>query len=358
MIRSWPRNTRTLNPVYWGDETSAARLRGFTASGNTQAATSVVPVQANGWGGTPSPAVGSLWESRSAPDLAWASMAWSPQLGIFCIIGGSSLATSPDGVTWTPSTFTSSSVTSICWSPELGLFCAVRSAGTPTGTRALTSPDGVTWTTRTSAADNTWNAVCWSPELGLFAAVASTGAGNRVMTSPDGVTWTTQTSAEDNNWTSICWSPELGIFCAGALNGLTTLIMTSPDGVTWTGRAHASSTTADNICWSPELGIFLYIGTGSAISSDGINWRSTGSVSSTISDLIWVRELNRFYAVDSTSGFVYSSPDGSNWTRHPVAGAQSWNTIRWSPELKMLCAVASTGTGNRIMTSSDFVLMP
>ena len=70
---------------------------------------------------------------------------------------------------------------SVAWSPELSLFCAVALTGT--GDRVMTSPDGITWTIRTSAADNSWQSVVWSPELGIFCAVAYSGTGDRVMTS-------------------------------------------------------------------------------------------------------------------------------------------------------------------------------
>ncbi len=90
--------------------------------------------------------------------------------------------TSPDGTVWTLRTSAAdNSWMTVAWSPELGLFCVV--ANTGTGNRVMTSPDGVTWATRTSAADNNWTDVCWSPELGLFAAIGNSDAGARVMTS-------------------------------------------------------------------------------------------------------------------------------------------------------------------------------
>jgi hypothetical protein len=90
--------------------------------------------------------------------------------------------TSPDGVTWTSQTSAADNAwRSVAWSPELGLFCAVASSGT--GDRVMTSPDGVTWTLRESATDNSWRSTTWSPELGIFAAVAYSGTGDRVMTS-------------------------------------------------------------------------------------------------------------------------------------------------------------------------------
>ena len=96
--------------------------------------------------------------------------------------------TSPDGVNWTARTSAADNLWfSVAWSPELGLFCAVAASGT--GNRVMTSPDGVSWTARTSAADNSWYSVCWSPELSLFCAVAINGTGNRVMTNAPAATY-------------------------------------------------------------------------------------------------------------------------------------------------------------------------
>ena len=52
---------------------------------------------------------------------------------------------------------------------------------------------------------------------------------------------------------------------------------------------------------------------------------------------------------------VMTSPDGITWTARTSAADNLWNGITWSPELGMFCAVAISGTGNRAMTS-DFIL--
>lgn len=39
------------------------------------------------------------------------------------------------------------------------------------------------------------------------------------------------------------------------------------------------------------------------------------------------------------------------WTARTSAADNSWFGVAWSPELGLFCAVAETGTGNRVMTS-------
>ena len=48
-----------------------------------------------------------------------------------------------------------------------------------------------------------------------------------------------------------------------------------------------------------------------------------------------------------------TSPDGITWTARAAAVANSWQSVVWSPEIGIFCAVSNTGTGDRIMTSPD-----
>lgn len=79
-------------------------------------------------------------------------------------------------------------------------------------TSVATSPDGITWTTRTASASRTWFSVAGGG--GVVAACSIDGT-TRVMTSTDhGITWTQRTddrSLEAENWTSINYGG--GLFC-------------------------------------------------------------------------------------------------------------------------------------------------
>ena len=73
------------------------------------------------------------------------------------------------------------------------------------------------------------------------------------------------------------------------------------------------------------------------------NWQS----------ICWSSELGLFCAVatSGTGNRVMTSPDGINWTIRASAADNAWQSICWSSELGLFCAVAYTGTGNRVMTS-------
>ena len=67
----------------------------------------------------------------------------------------------------------------------------------------------------------------------------------------------------------------------------------------------------------------------------------------------WSPELSLFVAVATTGtgNRVMTSPDGINWTSRTSATENNWRCVCWSPELSLFVAVSSSGTGNRVMTS-------
>ena len=66
-------------------------------------------------------------------------------------------------------------------------------------------------------------------------------------------------------------------------------------------------------------------------------------------------ELGLFVAVaeSGTGNRVMTSTDGINWTTRNSAADNFWRGITWAPELGLFVAIARTGTGNRVMTSPD-----
>ena len=71
--------------------------------------------------------------------------------------------------------------------------------------------------------------------------------------------------------------------------------------------------------------------------------------------IAWSAQLGLFCAVASTGtgNRVMTSPDGITWTARTSAADNEWYGVSWSPELSLFAAVAITGTGNRVMTSPD-----
>jgi len=73
--------------------------------------------------------------------------------------------------------------------------------------------------------------------------------------------------------------------------------------------------------------------------------------------ICWSPELEIYCAVadTGTGNRVMTSEDGINWDIRSSAVDNDWQDICWSPGLELFCAVANTGTGNRVMTSPDGV---
>jgi hypothetical protein len=75
----------------------------------------------------------------------------------------------------------------------------------------------------------------------------------------------------------------------------------------------------------------------------------------------WAPELSIFVAVASTGigNRVMTSPDGITWTLRTSAADNGWQCVTWSPQLSLFVAVSrnlpENATNNKVMTSSDCI---
>jgi hypothetical protein len=84
--------------------------------------------------------------------------------------------------------------------------------------------------------------------------------------------------------------------------------------------------------------------------------RGVGVADNNWLSLVWAGELGLFVAVGTsgTGNRVMTSSDGINWiTRVNGVPDNNWGYITWASPLGLLVATASSGTGNRIITSPD-----
>jgi hypothetical protein len=222
----------------------------------------------------------------------------------------------------------------------------------------MTSPDGITWTSRTSAADKGWQSVTYGN--GLFVAVENSLTGNLVMTSPDGITWTSRTSAANNLWNSVTYGN--GLFVAVSSSGTGNRVMTSSDGIIWTAGTSAADNQWISVTYGNDLFVAVAIdGAGNRVmtSPDGITWTSRSSAadnywqSVTYSNGLFVAVAQTAPrtppASSGTGNRVMTSNDGINWTARNLAVNNDWRSVTYGNGL--FVAVANSGTGNRVMTS-------
>ena len=134
---------------------------------------------------------------------------------------------------------------------------------------------------------------------------------------------------------SISYSSELNMFVILPSNATSTFFYGN-------SLLNLSSGTLDNslggyeaCAYSSLLKMFVAAPTNGSIiySTDGINWITSNSTSSTYSEIIWVNDLNLFVATSttaSTSPIIYSS-NGIDWTNVVLNTSESIYSIAWSP---------------------------
>lgn len=182
--------------------------------------------------------------------------------------------------------------------------------GNPVGNDAslATSPDGETWTSRTLPNYDS------SVFVGAFGdgLYLVTGNSGYIATSPDAITWTQRSASTSVNLKGSTYSGS--IFVVVGSDGF---IATSPDGISWTSR---TSGTNENINEVNFAGSFVAVGgafntPGAAFvleSGDGINWFNRGPFDN--DQLFDVTFGNGLHLVGGDDGFIATSPNVSTWT--------------------------------------------
>jgi hypothetical protein len=160
--------------------------------------------------------------------------------------GGSTAASSSDGITWTARILPGSSAswTSVAWGN--GRFVAIASGGAV----AAYSLDGMTWYLSSLPASTTWTSVGYGQ--GLFFAVASGTLS--AATTTDGLTWTSRSLTTSASWSAIAFGNPAHIPTWVAISSTTTT-NTINAGATTLGRASVASGKISLIkIWEPGSG--------------------------------------------------------------------------------------------------------
>lgn len=327
---------------------------------------------------------GTNWTFTTNPAPAapgWVSITYGN--GLFVAIADSvstsaSIATSPDGITWTFRTTPQPQFNWVDVAYGAGKFVAI--ARTDSVDKAIAySTDGITWQFTTTPSHDTydWNAITYGN--GLFVAVVQTGVANQgICTSSDGITWVFQTTPVGvGGWVDVTYGN--GLFVAVAFTTSTTKgIATSPDGITWTFQ----TTTAPAAGWyRVEYGYKLFVAlalttsttAGVATSSDGITWtfRTTTAPGGNWCGLsYWNGLFVACASTTSTTAGIATSSDGITWTfRTTTAPGGGWRaSVFGANKFVMVSATTSTTAGiayslldtpiKKVYTATSSVLYP
>lgn len=290
-------------------------------------------------------------------NIAWSSIIWCDNLGLFVATSSSGLYTSVDGINWTADTYLTFLMVNVCWSSDLNILIAISANNTEYN--IFVSYDAKSWyRTYTSnysvfSLDPTTISSVWVNELKSFIIITNAGQISKGLISHDGYNWH-NIDVPTKTWTSICWCNKLNLLVAVNRDASTDPIATSKDAISWTfynilGTSANTSMAFSCVCWSPELNIVVAsTPTGLlSYSYDGINWYYANT-SIGLNQIIWIKELNIFIgSAGSSFGYSYT---GIHWTSiaHPISG--TWNYLCWSPGLSTFVTLANSGT-TRIATN-------
>ena len=268
---------------------------------------------------------GKTWERKELPAgqrKLLNSVAWSPQLKQFLIVGaeGTILTYSEKKEGWKKRR--SGTIVSLLkglWNDDLKHYLVVGQSGF-----ASISSDGIHWQAAgyTGTGDDLRTAI-WNREQKKYVAVS----GKALLTSPDGLIWTTVVrntvvSKEKYSFRSIAWSPtqQQYILTTTAKNKL----FISSDLAKWTPVENLSSNDWDDIIWvGSPMNVYAMLGSSTnmlkatstiATSQDGQKWIWTKLPGSNLflHSIVWDAGLSLFTTVGA-NGNIFTSLNGTQW---------------------------------------------
>jgi hypothetical protein len=261
------------------------------------------------------------WANSLPASVGWKDVAFGN--GLYVAVGGdATIATSPDGITWTIRRMSTGQAVLNGVEFGNGLFVAV-GMGTPTSIGAaliLTSPDGINWTPNSTVA-TTFNAQLMDVAFGGGTWVATGFGGVRMLSSPDAQTWTSRATTGLATPGRIAHGG--GRFVASGNGGNA---FTSTDGIAWTTVTVTSAANSflDGVAYG--AGKFVLVGRDSNFnaavytSTDGTTWASANAIAGAGGGVGFTAVAGSASGFVAAGGnFLYSSPDGVAWTARTSA---------------------------------------
>jgi hypothetical protein len=192
------------------------------------------------------------------------------------------------------------------------------------GGTIVTSPDGEVWT-ESHTVSARLDGIAWNG-VGQFVAV---GQGDVILTSPDGQTWTSQSSGTSGKYLSkAIWAGDKYIVVGDDV------ILTSPDGTSWTTASIDDISTVDDItsvAWNGSR--FVAVGSDYSplqgfvwTSEDGSNWTKINQSFGRLDDVTWG---NGTFVATGAIGLTYTSDDGLTWTSNSIGTSGYMVFVEW-----------------------------
>ena len=253
---------------------------------------------------------------------------------------GGSIATSPDGITWTQrnasQNITGNNLEDITWNGTHWI--AVGFNGT-----ILTSIDGVSWSIATSGTTQSLRAVTWDGNQAVVV-----GANGTVLKSNDLSTWTSATTIPlSNQFDDVVYRQLGGTTGMYITVGQTGAVMTSTDGDTWTAVTVPTGNNLEGVTFDEDKIVVVGLNGTILNSEDGVTWQSATQIPNSLGLHEVKHDGNRFWAAGVTGNLMYSV-DGAVWSA-VTTGTSSTLTAVVSTYNYLIFA----GTGGTIYTSTS-----
>ena len=188
----------------------------------------------------------------------------------------------------------------------------------------VTSPDGEVWTESYTVSARL-EGIAWNG-TDQFVAV---GSNDTILTSPDGETWTDQTSGTSSKYLSeAIWAGDKYVVVGDDV------ILTSTNGTSWTPAIIDDISTVDDItsvAWNGSR--FVAVGSDYSplqgfvwTSTDGSNWTKSDQSFGRLDDVTWG---NGKFVATGAIGYTYTSDDGLTWTSNSIGTTGYMLFIEW-----------------------------
>ena len=212
---------------------------------------------------------------------------------------------------------------SIAWSPQLGMYIIVGMSNSSVAFSA-TSSDATTWTNNTIFNDvEYFTSIIWIPEINRFIAVGSTSPNGGIdhypffISTQDGINWDLSGTLDSNpnsQFFSIAWSSPLCRIVAVGHNGFFASAKVQNDNIIWDFSGNITGIERYyKIIWASHLQRFVAVGNDNPIghynsSLDGITWDCSGSIPRVSISICWAEDLGKLFIPDSLGRIYFTSP--------------------------------------------------
>tara|TARA_X000000368_G_scaffold280977_1_gene222925 strand:- start:14545 stop:16497 length:1953 start_codon:yes stop_codon:yes gene_type:complete len=270
---------------------------------------------------------GIYWDiSGSISNNKLNDIIWVKEQNKFVIIGDNGYIAISNNSTNIDSNFILQNINtfnSIVWSPQLGIYVIVGINNNSTNFIA-TSIDAINWSNNiTYPSIEKLFSVIWIPELQRFLGVGSYLSNNNInlngfyMSSTNGINWDISNSIIadfDIIFYSVAWSSELSRIVAVGENGFYATAFFKNGTLNWDYSGNIQSVNKYNkIIWIPDLHRFVAVGKknphGHLISSlDGIYWDISIDLPKSASSVSWSEYLGKLLITDNNGRIYYTDP--------------------------------------------------